>query len=172
MRFLALTVLLAGVALAEPEEQAQQPYPRLRTYIGGISEGGALNDGNYYVGAGGVAADVGVQIRPDLAFNGVLRASTSGLMSLVRLGPSFEWSHRAFSLGLGIAGALRMDTAPTIHVNPYLMVPLTVGLTLDEARDGIRLGAMRMNLEIAFVWNPMTRGTGAIVGFSIGRQSR
>lgn len=172
MRFLALTVLLSGLALAEPEAPEQQPYPRLRTYIGGISEGGALNDGNYYVGAGGVAADVGVQLRPDLAFNGVLRATTSGLMSLVRLGPSVEWVHQAFSIGLGVAGALRMDTAPNIHFNPYVMVPFTVGLTLDEARDGLRLGAMRMNLEVAFVWNPITHGTGAIVGFSIGRQSR
>jgi hypothetical protein len=170
MRFLALTALLAGVAHAEAP--AQQPYPRLRTFIGGISEGGALSDGNYYVGAGGFAADVGVQLQPQLSFSGVFRASTSGLMSLFRLGPSVEWDYHAFSIGLGVAGALRMDTAPKVHVNPYLMVPFTVGLTLDEAPDGVRLGSMRLNLEVAFVWNPLTHGAGAIVGFSLGRQSR
>lgn len=159
MRVLALSVLLAGLAHAEP---------RLRTFIGGTSSGGAFTDGRYLTGAFGVAADVGVQLSRDRAFSAELRASTSGFQSWFQLAPSVEWSSGPYSVGLGVGAALMLTFTPRAHVDPYVAVPFHFGLTLDENPAG----SMRVNVEVAFVWNPMNHSAGALLGFSLGRQSR
>lgn len=170
MRWCLVLLLLAGLARAEGE--APQPYPRLRTFIGGTSAAGGFSDGRYVTGVAGPAADVGVQVTPEVSFSGVFRSSTSGFQSWFQLAPTVEWSRSLFSVGLGVGAAVMVSFSPGARVDPYLAVPFHFGLTLDERPDGVRLGAMRLNVEVSFVWNPMSRSAGAVVGFSLGRQSR
>ncbi|PZR18434.1 MAG: hypothetical protein DI536_00705 [Archangium gephyra] len=178
MRVWLVVSLLSGVAVAQ-EDRGRRPEveahgPRLRTFIGGFSSGGFLLP-TFHVGPVGVAADVGVQFNRKVSAYGALRASTAFQTNWVQLVPSFDCTWDFFSLGAGVGAALSLNFIPTQlgGIRPALVVPLTLGFSTNPVPDGARLGSVRFNLELAFVWNPTAPfGFGGTVGLSIGRQSR
>lgn len=168
MRAWWLVVLVSGAAFA------QQREPRLRTFIGGFSSGAFVSDGSFHAGLGGIAGDVGVQFDEHVSLSGALRASTVLQINWLQLAPSIEWSQSFFSIGIGVGGAVSLNFIPIQSggVRPLLVAPLTFGFTWAERPDGVRLGSVRLNVELAFVWNPLSSGFGGSVGISLGRQSR
>ena len=178
MRVWVLVVLVSSAAFAEAERgvtpQLEEHAPRLRTFIGGFSSGGFLFP-TFHVGAVGIAADVGVQFNLKWSAYAALRASTSGQTNWVQLVPSFDWTIDFFSLGVGVGAAVSMNLIPTQlgGIRPALVVPLTLGFSTVPVPNGARMGSVRFNLELAFVWNPtVPYAFGGTVGISIGRQSR
>lgn len=161
-------VLSATVFAREPEEEGV----RLRTFIGGYSSAGFITS-TFHVGFVGIAGDVGLQLGDNVAVSMTLRGSTSGVTNWVQVAPSFEWSSGFFSLGVGVGAALSANLIPNQlgGLRPVLAAPLTLGFSTAPVPDGTRMGSVRFNVELVFLWQPQA-GYGGVIGVSIGRQSR
>ncbi|MGV3623694.1 MAG: hypothetical protein ACO1OB_22940 [Archangium sp.] len=177
-RMWVLVLVMSATALAQTERgttpEQDEHGPRLRTFIGGYVSGGFLFP-TFHVGYAGIAGDVGVQVNRTFSTYVALRASSSGVTNWAHLAPTFEWSNGSFSLGAGVGAAISVNLIPTQlgGIRPAVVVPLTFGFSTAPVPDGARMGSVRFNIELAFVWNPTQyAGIGGMLGVSIGRQSR